>query len=65
MSLPASTELGIMLAIRLIPPALMTEFRAEAALRATRPSSRGGLIFILALWAAALIFLVLWLLPDT
>ncbi|OHV76502.1 YkvA family protein [Rhizobium sp. LCM 4573] len=56
--------LGIMLAIRLIPPALMAEFRAEAAGRATRPSSHGGLAFILALWAAALIFLGLWLLPD-
>ena len=56
--------LGIMLAIRLIPPALMEEFRAEAALRAGRPSSRGGLVFILALWAAALIFLGLWLLPG-
>ncbi|KKX34169.1 YkvA family protein [Rhizobium sp. LC145] len=55
---------GIMLAIRLIPPALMEEFRAEAILRTTRPSSRGGLAFILALWAAALIFLGLWLLPD-
>jgi uncharacterized membrane protein YkvA (DUF1232 family) len=55
---------GIMLAIRLIPPALMEEFRAEAIPRTTRPSSRGGLAFILALWAAALIFLGLWLLPD-
>jgi len=51
--------LGIMLAIRLIRPSLMAEFRAEASRRAERPISRTGLVFVLAIWLACLIFL-LW-----
>ncbi len=31
---------GILLIVRLIPPGLMDEFRAEAARRASRPNSR-------------------------
>lgn len=49
--------LGIMLAIRLIPPELMTELRATASMRLERPSSRAGLIFILAVWCLCIIFL--------
>jgi uncharacterized membrane protein YkvA (DUF1232 family) len=45
--------LGILLAIRLIPPDLMTEFRARADQRA-RPVSRAGAVVIIALWIAAL-----------
>jgi uncharacterized membrane protein YkvA (DUF1232 family) len=55
--------LGIMLAIRLVPAELMAEFRAEAMRRADRPASRSGLIFILAIWLACLIFLG-WSLKD-
>lgn len=51
--------LGIMLAIRLVPEPLMTEFRAEAARRAERPTSRTGLAAILAIWLLCLI-LILW-----
>lgn len=50
--------LGIMLAIRLMPPVLMAEFRAEATRRAERPVSRAGLAFILAIWLVCLIFVV-------
>ena len=46
--------LGIALAVRLIPPALMNEFRAEAARREARPTSRSGLIAVLIIWTAAL-----------
>lgn len=51
--------LGIMLAVKLVPPDLMQEFRAEAARRA-RPVSRAGLIFMIAVWTVAALAL-LWL----
>jgi uncharacterized membrane protein YkvA (DUF1232 family) len=51
--------LGILLAVKLVPPEIMAELRAEAALRASRPTSRTGLVFILAVWACCIIFLVL------
>lgn len=51
--------LGIMLAIRLVPVEVMVELRTEAAKRIERPSSRFGLIFILAVWLACIIFLAL------
>jgi uncharacterized membrane protein YkvA (DUF1232 family) len=52
--------LGILLAIKLVPPEIIAELRKEAALRASRPgSSRAGLLFVLAVWACCLIFLVL------
>lgn len=44
---------GVWLVLRLIPPPLLAECRAEAARRAERPVSRAGLAIILALWAAA------------
>jgi uncharacterized membrane protein YkvA (DUF1232 family) len=46
--------LGIALAIRLVPAALMAEFRAEAARRQARPTSRAGLLLILLIWLGAL-----------
>ena len=55
--------LGIMLAIRLVPAALMAEFRAEASTRAERPTSRAGLAVILAIWLACIIFIG-WSLRD-
>ncbi|RWB54408.1 YkvA family protein [Mesorhizobium sp.] len=51
--------LGIMLAVKLVPPDLMQQFRAEAARRA-RPVSRAGLIFMIAVWTVAALAL-LWL----
>ena len=54
---------GIMLAVRLIPPVLMSEFRRVATLRTDRPISRTGLCVIVAIWlaiASVLIWLFLW-----
>jgi uncharacterized membrane protein YkvA (DUF1232 family) len=48
--------LGIMLAVRLIPSDVMAELRVEAAARLERPSSRAGLIVILAIWLCCIIF---------
>lgn len=42
--------LGIALAVRLIPPALLAEFRAEAAQRSERPNSYVAAGLIAALW---------------
>jgi len=50
---------GIWLAVRAVPPALMAEFRAQAALRA-RPVSRTSAAAILLVWAVMLIGF-LWL----
>jgi uncharacterized membrane protein YkvA (DUF1232 family) len=41
--------LGLMLAIRLIPPELMQEFRDRAAAQA-QPVSRAGLVAVVVLW---------------
>ena len=52
--------LGIMLAVKLVPPYLMAEFRAEAITREERPVSRTGATAILGLWVLAAVFLI-WL----
>jgi uncharacterized membrane protein YkvA (DUF1232 family) len=52
--------LGILLAVRLIPPPLMQEFRDQASAR-ERPVSRVAQIAIISLWLLALV-LVAWLL---
>lgn len=43
--------LGILLAVRMIPVELMTEFRQRAAMQASRPASRAGLMAILLIWS--------------
>jgi uncharacterized membrane protein YkvA (DUF1232 family) len=54
--------LGIALAIRLIPPALLEEHREHAAARiARRPVSRIGALVIIAVWVALVFLLVAWL----
>ncbi|MBK5568309.1 YkvA family protein [Ensifer sp. SSB1] len=45
--------LGILLAVRLVPPALMDEFRQRATAQERRPSSRGGFVAILCIWFVA------------
>lgn len=45
--------LGILLAVRLIPAELMSEFRALAAQREGRPTSKTGLAVIVLIWLAA------------
>lgn len=53
--------LGILLAVKLIPPDLMAEFRARA-LTASRPGGRAGAVVIVGLWvlAAAWVGWLLW-----
>jgi len=55
--------LGIFLAIRLVPPALMAEFRIAAEARAGRPVSRFAATVVVALWLAGLAAVVLLLWP--
>ena len=45
--------LGLALAVRLIPPALMAECRARADALARRPTSRAAAVAIVLLWLAA------------
>jgi uncharacterized membrane protein YkvA (DUF1232 family) len=52
--------LGIALALRLIPPAVMAEARARAVEESRRPLSRVGAAVVIAIWLA-LAVLVLWL----
>lgn len=52
--------LGIMLAVRLIPAELMAEFRAEAARRAEKPTSRVGTFAVVVIWIVVAAFFV-WL----
>lgn len=49
--------LGVLLAIKLVPPAVMEDLRTEAA-RQRKPRSTAGLIAVLVLWLAALAFAV-------
>ena len=55
--------LGILATVRLIPASLMLEFRAEAARREGRPSSRAGLVVIVCIWIVALATAWSWLRP--
>lgn len=48
--------LGILLAVRLVPPNVMAELRMDAAARLERPSGRAGLVVILAIWLFCIIF---------
>ena len=55
--------LGILLAVRLIPGALMAEFRA-AAEGVRRPLSRAGAVLVVGLWLAAVAAAIILLVPD-
>lgn len=50
--------LGVLLAIRLIPPPLMEELRAEARAWMERPVSRTAAVVIILLWIAVAVFLI-------
>ena len=54
--------LGIVLAVRLVPPDLMAEFRREADGLSERPASRAGAAMIIALWllVAAVLLWAFW-----
>lgn len=53
--------LGIALARRLIPPAVMAECRAQALVLAERPISRVGAVLIALVWLALAALATLWL----
>ena len=53
--------LGVALAIRLIPPSLLAEFREAAAQRTQRPTSRLGAAAILALWLIGSVITGVWI----
>ena len=55
--------IGILLAVKLIPAELMGEFRAEA-LRRSKPTSRVGLVLIVAIWLFIAITITWMLWPD-
>lgn len=55
-------SLGVLLALRLIPPALLAEHRAAAAM-AARPVSRKAAAVIVASWIAAAALVAWWLWP--
>jgi uncharacterized membrane protein YkvA (DUF1232 family) len=44
--------LGILLAVRLVPPVLMAEFRELALQREGRPAGRAALLVIVVIWIA-------------
>ena len=52
--------LGILIAVRLIPPELMAEFRERASRRDGRPSSIAAAVAIVLVWLAALA-LAVWI----
>jgi uncharacterized membrane protein YkvA (DUF1232 family) len=52
--------LGIMLAVKLIPPDIMAEHRAAAFAAHGKPQSRAAAAVIIAIWVAAAAFLI-WL----
>ena len=46
---------GVWLALRMIPPELISEFRAEAGQRSKRPISRKAAVAVVTLWLAAIV----------
>ena len=53
--------LGILLAVRLVPENVMTELRAEADLRVTRPTNRTAAIVIIAIWLVGAAAFAWWI----
>ncbi len=56
--------LAILLAVRLVPAEIMAEHRATAAAAAEKPVSRGGAVFIVALWVLAAVSITWWFMPT-
>lgn len=52
--------LGLMLVIRLLPPAVLADARAQAAATLARPRSLGAAVFIVGLWLASGAALLWW-----
>lgn len=53
--------LGILLAVRLVPPDLMAELRATAAEMDPLPTHRGGAVLVVGLWLVAGLLVIWWL----
>ena len=56
--------LGILLAVKLVPPEIMAEHRAAAIAAEGQPQSRIAAAVIVALWIAAALFLIWLFWPD-
>lgn len=56
--------LAILLVVRLVPPEVIAEHRATAAKAESRPISRAGAAFVVALWLIAAVALLWWLWPS-
>lgn len=56
--------LGIMLAVRLMPPHVMAQHRAAASAAEGRPVSRIGAAFIIVLWLLGAASLTWWFWPN-
>ncbi|WP_289535438.1 DUF1232 domain-containing protein [Pseudomonas sp. SO81] len=56
--------LGIWLVVRLIPAGLMAEFRALASQASARPISKMAACFVVLVWLALGVGLVIWLMPS-
>lgn len=52
---------GILLTLRLIPPALLAELRRQAEASERPPASRAGLLAIVTIWLMAAVALAMWL----
>lgn len=53
--------MGIALIVRLIPPPLMAEFRAQALLRSGRPNSPVAAVLVVLVWMGILALLGNWM----
>lgn len=56
--------LAILLAVRLVPPAIMAEQRAAAEAAAARPRSQAGALLVVAAWLVLAALLLGWLWPH-
>ena len=55
---------GILLAVRLIPPDVLMDLRAQAARQADRPTSIAAAAAIALIWAVVAAIAIWWLLPS-
>jgi hypothetical protein len=56
--------LAIMLAVQLVPPDLMAEYRAAATKGEGKPVSRAGAAVIVTMWQLTAVALIWWLWPH-
>jgi uncharacterized membrane protein YkvA (DUF1232 family) len=55
--------LGIIAAVKLIPPDVMADLRERATVQASKPASYAGAAFIVLIWLAATVGFGVWLWP--